>query len=302
MTDALQQRRDRLKGIALVSLATVLFASLDTMNKFLTGSLDPIQISWGRYFFGFLLWLILLNPMAAVSMAKTSRPGLQIARGLLLTFGSITSTFAYRWIQLDQAAAILFGAPLVVALLSNVFLGDKFGWHRWGAIFVGFVGVLIVTKVGFGGIHPAGLLAVASMLGYSVYLVLTRVASHSDSNQTSLIYVNVVGTVVLSLALPFVWKTPETWLEIALMILVGVVGSSGHYLVIMGHKLAPAGVLAPFIYLQLVWVTVFGFIVFANLPDRYTIAGAAIVIASGLYLLYREHRVGRDMVSDSMVK
>jgi len=150
-----------------------------------------------------------------------------------------------------------------------------------------------VTRPGFGGIHPAALLSLGSAICYAIYVISTRVLARTDSNETTLFYSNLVGAVAMLPVIPFVWTAPENALIVALMVLIGALGSAGHYLLIVGHRLAPASVLAPFIYTQLVWTTTLGFLVFGDVPHRWTIVGGLIVVSSGLYLLNRERKVGK---------
>jgi drug/metabolite transporter (DMT)-like permease len=221
-------------------------------------------------------------------MMRTTRPVLQLARSAMLLGSTITNFLAFRYLQLDQALAILFSTPFLVAILAGPLLGEWIGWRRWVAILVGFAGVLLVTRPGIGGVHWAAFYSLASAVFYSLYIVATRVLSRTDTSDTTLFYSNLVGAVAMLPVLPFVWTTPHDPLIIVLMVAFGAFGSFGHYLLIVGHRLAPASVLAPFMYTQLVWATGFGYFVFGDVPNRWTLAGAAVVVASGLYLLHRE--------------
>ena len=176
------------------------------------------------------------------------------------------------------------------------------GWRRWTAIGVGFCGVLLITRPGLGSFNPGAALSLASVICYGLYAVLTRVASRFDSNQTSLFYNNAVGALVMLPVIPFVWTTPANW-KISLMLVgIGVLGSVGHFFMISAHRLAPASVLSPFIYTQLVWVVILGYLVFDHVPNELTMVGAAIVISSGLYLLYRERKVGKTTTSEAVIE
>jgi len=140
--------------------------------------------------------------------------------------------------------------------------------------------------------HPAALLSLAGAVCYALYSISTRVLARSDSSETTLFYSNLFGAVAMLPVVPFVWSAPKSWLLVFLMVIIGAFGSLGHYLLIRGHRLAPASVLAPFIYTQLVWTTTLGFLVFGDVPHKWTIVGGLIVVGSGLYLLYRERKVG----------
>lgn len=289
--EALSERRRRLRAIALMCGACACFACLDASAKFLNGHIDSLQVVWARYASAFFLTFLISNPLTRPRLIATTRPMLQIGRSLLLLFSTLLNVLALKYLQLDQTVSILFSTPFFVTLLSGFLLGEWAGWRRWAAIGVGFSGVLLIARPGFGGMHPAALLCVAGAICYSFYNVSTRVLARTDSNETTLFYSNFVGTVAALPALPFVWTTPHDPVVIALMVLIGAFGSFGHYLLIVAHRLASATVLAPFIYTQLIWASTAGYLVFGQLPSEWTLAGAAIVIGSGLYILYREHKL-----------
>jgi len=293
LTDPALLRRQRLTGIALMCGAVACFACLDATGKYLNHHMDTMQVVWSRYTGAFLLALIFLNPINRPGMLVTRRPFLQVGRSALLLFSTALNFIALRYLQLDEALSIMFSTPFIVAVLCGPLLGEWVGWRRWTAITIGFLGVLLVTRPGFGGIHPAALLSLGSAICYAVYVISTRVLARTDSNETTLFYSNLVGAVAMLPVIPFVWSTPENALIVALMVLIGALGSAGHFLLIVGHRLAPASVLAPFIYTQLVWTTTLGFLVFGDVPQRWTIVGGLIVVSSGLYLLNRERKVGK---------
>jgi drug/metabolite transporter (DMT)-like permease len=293
LNDPALLRRQRLTGIALMCGAVACFACLDATGKYLNHHMDTMQVVWSRYTGAFLLALIFLNPINRPGMLVTRRPFLQVGRSALLLFSTALNFIALRYLQLDEALSILFSTPFIVAVLCGPLLGEWVGWRRWTAITIGFLGVLLVTRPGFGGIHPAALLSLGSAICYAIYVISTRVLARTDSNETTLFYSNLVGAVAMLPVIPFVWTAPENALIVALMVLIGALGSAGHYLLIVGHRLAPASVLAPFIYTQLVWTTTLGFLVFGDVPHRWTIVGGLIVVSSGLYLLNRERKVGK---------
>jgi drug/metabolite transporter (DMT)-like permease len=278
-----QQQKDRLTGIALMCGALFLFAGNDATAKFLNDFMPSMQVVWARYMSAFLLAVVLLNPVKNPRVMRTSRPWLQLGRSTLL----VVST-TLRYLQLDQTMTIMFATPFLVALLGGPLLGEWVGWRRWIAIIVGFAGVLLVARPGSGGIHPAALLILVSALCYALYVISTRILSRHDSDETTNFYSNLVGAAVVSVALPFVWTPQSDPKVIALMCAMGLFSGFGHYLLIRAHRLAPAAVLAPFIYTEIVWMIALGFLVFGDKPNSWTLAGVAVVIASGMYLLYRE--------------
>jgi drug/metabolite transporter (DMT)-like permease len=288
--DLLRERASRLTGIALMCAAVGCFAFLDTTAKYLSLYMATLQVVWARYTGAFVFAFIVANPWRCPGVMRTRRPLLQIGRSVLLLASTLCNFAALRYLQLDEAVAIMFSTPFFVAALAGPLLGEWMRWPQWSAICVGFVGVLLVVRPGPDTFHAAALISLAGALLSAVYSILTRMLARIDSNETTLFYSNIVGAVALLPVLPFIWTTPTDPLVIALMVAAGAMGSLGHYFLIAAHRLAPASVLSPFIYTQIVLVIVLGYLVFGDVPQRWTIAGAAIVVASGLYLVHRERR------------
>lgn len=302
MDDVALQRRRRLIGIALMCAAVAMFACLDTTAKYLNTRMDSLEIAWARYTSAFVLTLIVSNPLTQRNLVRTKQLKLQVLRSVLLVGSTALNFLALRWLQLDEALSIIFTFPFIVAIASGPLLGEWIGWRRWCAIAFGFAGVLVITRPGFGAFHPAALLSLTATICYGLYAVMTRMAARTDSSQTSLFYANFIGALVMLPVIPFVWHAPSHW-WIALMLCgTGVLGSVGHFCLIAGHKLAPASVLSPFIYTQLIWVVILGYWVFDHVPTHWTVAGAAMVIGSGLYLLYRERKQGQSAASEAAVE
>ena len=292
MSDSAQEpRRQRLIGIGLMCGAVADFACLDAMGKYLGTHMDILQVVGVRYASAFLLTLLISNPIVRPGLLRTAKPKLQVIRSALLLGSTFFNFMAFRYLQLDEALAILFSTPFMVAILAGPMLGEWVGWRRWVAIGVGLAGVLVVVRPGLGGLQWAALLSGASAVCYAFYSITTRMLARYDSSQTTLFYSNMLGAAIMLPVLPFVWTPPRSVLDGVLMVAMGAFGAFGHYLLILAHRHAPASVLSPFMYTQLIWATAFGYLVFANVPSRWTLAGAAIVIASGLYLLNRERRV-----------
>lgn len=282
--------------------AVALFACLDTTAKYLNTRMDSLEIAWARYTSAFVLTLIISNPITHTGLLRTRSPKLQLVRSVLLVASTALNFLALRWLQLDEALSIIFTFPFIVAIISGPMLGEWIGWRRWSAIGFGFAGVLLITRPGLGGMHPAAFISLAATICYGFYAVITRIVSRVDSNQTSLFYANFIGALVMLPVIPFVWQPPANWLIATMLAMTGVLGSTGHFFLIAGHKLAPASVLSPFIYTQLIWVVILGYVVFDHVPTAWTMAGAAMVIGSGLYLLYRERKVGRSTTSEAAVE
>ena len=292
MNPAEQAQKDRLTGITLMCVAVALFACNDAAAKYLNNHMHTMQVVWARYMAAFVLALIMSNPIRNPGIVRTSRPWLQLGRSTLLFGSTALNFFALRYLQLDEAIAIIFSTPFIVAALGGPMLGEWIKWRRWTAIIVGFCGVLLVTRPGVGGIHPAAALSAMGAVFYAIYSISTRILARTDSNETTNFYSNLVGAVFATVAVPFFWTPQGDPLVILLMCSMGFFSGLGHYLLIAGHRLAPASVLAPFIYTEIVWMIALGYWVFDDVPNRWTLAGAAVVIASGLYLLYRERTVG----------
>jgi drug/metabolite transporter (DMT)-like permease len=286
--EAASERQRQMQAIALMCGACAVFSCLDATAKFLVQSMDALQIVWARYTSAFVLAFLLSRP----GLLSTQRPLLQIGRSGLLLASTALNVFALRRLQLDQALAITFSTPFFVTVLSGILLDDWAGWRRLTAIGVGFLGVLLVARPGSAsGLYPAALLSLAAALCYALYTISTRALARTDSNETTLFYSNLVGAAAMMPALPFIWHAPNGPLAWTLLVMTGVFGSLGHYLLIAAHRLASPSVLAPFIYIQLIWATMWGYLIFHDVPDRFTLAGAAIVIGSGLYILYRTHKL-----------
>ena len=280
-------RRTRLIGIALMCGALACFAGLDAAAKWASRSVDPMLAVWARYVSSVVLVSLVLNPWTAPGLLRTRRPLLQTGRSVLLLGSTALNFFALQHLQLAESISIQFATPLLVALLAGPILGEWIGPRRLAAVGIGFVGVLVITKPGAEGLHPAVFLSVGSAVCYALYGISTRLLAASDSSATTMTYSGLAGVLLLTPALPLFWETPS--LPVAgLLLATGAFGALGHWLLILAHARAPAPVLAPFIYTQLIWMTALGYVLFGDVPDAGTLAGGTIVVASGLYLLARE--------------
>jgi len=280
-------RKAVLRGILLILASTMVFSANDALAKWLTQHHPVTQLVWARFFFQFLLLLLLFRPSRPLALFRTAKPGLQFLRGLLMLACSLLFFMAVRSIPLADAAAIGMANPLIATLLAVLLLGEKIGIRRILAVTVGFIGVLIILRPGLGVMHPAALFALAVAFAYAMFQIVTRKLGVGEAPMTTMFYSSAVGMVVMSAVIPFYWQsaTPLQWL---MMSGIGVIGGIGHYMVIYAYRQAPVGVLAPFGYFQLLSSTALGYLVFGQLPDRWTAIGAVVVTASGIYVLYRE--------------
>ncbi|MCB5177338.1 DMT family transporter [Microvirga lenta] len=281
-------RRQRLIGIALMCGALICFSCLDATAKWVNRSVDPLVTVWARYMSAFLLTAAVLNPWTQPGLLKTRHLPLQLVRSTLLFLSTLCNFVALQYLQLVETMSIIFSTPLLVALLAGPILGEYVGARRMAAIGVGFVGILVITRPGLGAMHPAVLLSVAGAVAYAFYGITTRMLASHDSTATTTFYSGLAGIVLMTPLLPWIWTTPPSPLTWLLLALTGVFGGLGHWLLILAHARAPAAILSPFIYSQIIWMLALGYILFGDWPDPWTFAGAGIVIASGLYLLYRE--------------
>ena len=278
------------RGVALTLASIVFFVALDSVAKIMTQTLPSLQIAWGRYVFSVILLPLLISPRALIPALRTRRLDLQMARSVLLV--SVTCAFfiAIRHIPLADAVAIGFAAPFITSMLAIPVLGEKVGIRRWTAITVGFVGVMIVLRPGFEERHWAYFLPLAVAAGMAAYNVLTRLVNRYDEARTSMAYNNVAGAVVMSLVvliLPGQWVPPGAidWLMLALL---GGCAMTGHFCLIHAFRHAPVSALAPFAYSHMILAMVAGLVVFQEVPDFWTLAGVAVIAASGVYIFHRE--------------
>lgn len=276
-----------LRGIALMLLAMFIFVLIDAVAKYLSATLPVMQIVWARSVFALLFTLLLLRGRGFGTLMATRRPGLQLTRSGFQFASTIIFFTALKYIPLADAIAIAFVSPLIITALSVPMLGEKVGIRRWMAVIVGFLGVLVIIRPGIGAMEWAMLLPLGMACTSALYQINTRSLAQTDHPITTLWYTALTGSVIATAFMPFVWvpPSPKDW---ALMVLLGALGTIGHFMLINAYARASASVLAPFVYTQFIWSIVVGYILFANLPDGFTWLGAAIVSASGIYTAYRE--------------
>lgn len=281
---------DTFKAIGLMFVAVTLFAGLDTSAKYLathTG-LPVVQIVWSRFAVQFLLMLSFLSSLPLSALLYTRKPKLELLRSLMMAGTTGCNFLALQYLRLDQTITVVFLAPLVVALLAGPFLGEWVGWRRLIAIIVGFFGILIVVRPGFHSLHFAFIFAFGTMLTYAIFMLLTRYLAAYDAPLVMLFYSILIGTIGLMPFALWQWVWPATLGQWVLLSILGVLGGTGHYFFIHAYRLAPASILSPFLYVQLISMVGFGYFVFGDLPDVWTLVGSGVIIGSGVYLLHRE--------------
>ena len=282
--------RNRLTGIALVSLCYLLFTLLDGTAKWLVASVPVIVVVWLRFLMHAVFASLLLFPLRGMRLVKTSHLRWHVLRALMFVLMTGINFWALQYLQLAVTSSIMFIVPIITALMAAPMLGEKIDRGRWAAIVAGFAGVLVIVRPGSADFHPAMLLALLNSALYALFNLMTRRLAAYDSPET-IQYLPAVGAALL--LTPFAlaaWQAPAGWLEWTLACLMGVLGGLGHYLLAAAHRYAPATVIAPFLYQQVLYMALFGYLVFGDVPAPAVWIGAAIVVTSGLYLFARERR------------
>ncbi len=285
------------RGILWMLLTMLIFACINAIAKYLALSYPVPQVVWARYAFHLVLLALLLRsrlPRAAASR----RLGLQLLRSSLMVITTGLYFTGIHFIPLADAGAIMFVAPILVTALSLPLLGEPVGRRRWAGVAAGFVGALIIIRPGAGTMQAAAFLPFCAACLHALYQISTRKVSTVDPPITSLVYTALIGGLVTSAVAPFFWTAPDAagW---TLMALLGFLGGVGHFALIKAFQAAPVATVTPFGYTMLLWVTLFGFVLFDDIPDAWTLVGALVIVASGLYIFHREQqrRGGGEVVS-----
>jgi drug/metabolite transporter (DMT)-like permease len=275
--------RPSTRAILFMMVMVVCFSILETTAKYLSRSYPVPMLVWCRYAVHTLLMVILLAPRMGIRLIRTGQPGGQFFRAALLMGSTLFNFSALSFLPMAEVKAISFVSPLLVTLLAVGLLREHVSWPRWIAVGVGFCGVLFIVRPGSAMLQWPALFALGSASCYSVYQIMTRKFSESENPLTTLFYTAAVGCVLMSVIVPFVWQTPH-WRDVPLLILLGVAGGFGHYMLIKAMELENASFLSPLGYVQLLWVVLFGFIFFGDFPDTHAFIGMAIIVGSGLYV------------------
>ena len=275
------------RGIALILTSTVFLGISDVTAKYLSGTLPSIEIAWMRFVLFAVVMVPAMLPGTPLYALRTERPGFQLLRGAALLASSLLFISGLRFLPIAEASATGFVAPLFVTALSILFLRERVGLRRWLATAVGLIGVLIILRPGTSAFHPAAIFPLLSALAWAGTLIMTRMMSGRERAVTTMAYSSIAGVCLVSALVPWVWVTP-TWHDVGFGILLGLASTAGQGIVVLAFRYADASVLAPFSYSQLLWVSILGFFVFGEIPDVWTVAGAAIIVASGLYTAHRE--------------
>ena len=278
-----------LRAILSTILAMACFSILNAMSKTLSTSGYPvIEVIWARYVFAFIFMLAMFLPRSGLKLFSIRRLDTQVVRGLLLFFSSYLFFHGVMYLPLATAAAISLASPIIVTALSARLLGEPVGPRRWAAVVVGFIGALIVVRPGQAAFDWHVLLIVASTVCSSFYQIFSRRYGQTERPDASATVATIVGTIAATPFVPFEWVMPTSTWHMVLFVGMGIMAGTGHYFLTIAYSQAPAAVVSPFNYTQLIGSAAMGFIVFHEMPDLWTWVGAGVIIASGLYIGYRE--------------
>ena len=279
-----------MKAITFNLLAWVMLPIMDGFAKYLSSELPVLQITWARYFFTVLFIFPLMFFFFKKYLVWTDKPKLQLIRGLILLTANISFFYSISVISLPKALTLAFVAPLVVTAFSPFFLGESVGYRRWAAVIIGFIGSLVVIRPGFLEINLASLAALGTGIMYGFYLIITRKLSTSDNPLLTLLLTGVVGAIIATTFMPFVWVSP-TFNQWSIMAAIGLFACIGHLFIILSLKYADASKLAPFSYFEIVTNIIIAYYFFGDFPDSWTFLGLFIIVFSGIYISRRENIV-----------
>ena len=277
-------------GIMLMLATMLVFATQDGFSRFLAEKYNVMTVVLFRYWFfaAFVLALSASREGGIRRVAKSNRPGLQIFRGVLLVAEICVMILAFVLLGLVEAHAIFATYPLIVSALSGLVLGEPIGWRRRVAVAAGFVGVLIILRPGFQVFSPDALVALTAAVMFAIYSLATRLVARYDSAETSFFYTGVSGAVAITLIAPFWWDPMQTAADWGWMAALCVFGALGHYLLIRAYEATEVATIQPFAYFQLVFASAIGITFFGDSLQKWTVAGVALIVAAGLFTLWRE--------------
>ncbi|MDB5894268.1 MAG: EamA family transporter [Rhodoferax sp.] len=285
--------RPALAGIALVTTAVALFATLDTLTKFVSTSVPLLMALWFRYVFQALATTVAVLPGRGMSLLRTAHPKYQCLRGLLLLMSSALAFFSLKYMPVAEFTAIVMITPLVITLLAATALKERVSPTRWLLVAGGFAGTLVIIRPGGESFSWAMLLPMGLVASNAWFQVLTSKLAKTEDPFTMHFYTGWVGTLVASLALPFVWSSLGAWQLWAGLVMMGVLGTVGHFMLILAYARTPAATLTPFLYGQIGFAMIAGWLAFSHVPDRWSLAGIALVTLCGglsAWLTVRESR------------
>ena len=267
------------------------FVALDANAKYLMQYYPVVQVIWARFFFHTLIVLLVIVATRKnfLNTLSSRRPALQAGRSTLMLLTNGLFFYSISTVELATATTIMFLSPIFVTLLAIPLLGESVGIRRWTGVLTGFIGALIIVRPGMSAFDSTMLVLLSAALSHGFYQIFTRQIRAYDDSLTSLFYTGAVGVVVMSAVVPFHWQWPAL-VHWPMFLLIGVLGSIGHFCLIRALRAAPASVVSPFAYTTLIWATGFSYFLFGELPDSWVYGGGALIIGSGLYILHRERQ------------
>ena len=283
-------------GITLMVITTFMFSSMDGVSRYLAENNNVFTLVTMRYWFiAFVMMVTCLSIKNRVSdILNTKQPYIQFSRGVILSLNNCLVVYTFTLLGLVETHAIIACYPLIVAGLSVPFLGERFGWRRWMAIFTGFIGVIIILRPNTNVITEGSIFAIIGAIMFAVYLILTRYVSRSDTAITSFFWTGIGGTITMSLISLFIWddilKEDFLWL-----LIMCVLSAGSHFMMVKTLQVAEASVVQPFSYLQLVFGSIIGVTIFSESIDLMIIVGALVVIGSGLFTTWREYKIKHNI-------
>ena len=279
-------------GILLMIITTIVFASQDGLSKYLATEYNVYMVVMIRYWFfaAFVISMSSRRTGGIKRVAKTKSPILQIFRSVILVAEMCITILAFTLLGLAETHAIFASYPLIIAMLSGPILGEYVGWRRWLAISVGFIGILIILNPGNGIFSPYALVPLAGAILFALYGLLTRYVGQYDSSSTSFFWTGVVGSIAMTVVGLNFWD-PVSRSDWSIMLLLSASGVVGHYLLIKCYEVAEASAVQPFAYLQLIWASMIGIIIFGEQITTNVLIGACIIVGAGLFTLWRERKV-----------
>ena len=279
-------------GILLMIITTIVFASQDGLSKYLATEYNVYMVVMIRYWFfaAFVISVSSQKTGGIKRVAKTKSPILQIFRSLILVAEMCITILAFTLLGLAETHAIFASYPLIIAMLSGPILGEYVGWRRWLAICVGFIGILIILNPGDGIFSPYALVPLVGAILFALYGLLTRYVGQYDNSSTSFFWTGVVGSIAMTIIGLNYWD-PVSKSDWSIMLLLSASGVVGHYLLIKCYEVAEASAVQPFAYLQLIWASMIGIIIFGEQITTNVLIGACIIVGAGLFTLWRERKV-----------
>ncbi|MCH2327783.1 MAG: DMT family transporter [Rhodobacterales bacterium] len=279
-------------GILLMIITTIVFASQDGLSKYLATEYNVYMVVMIRYWFfaAFVISMSSRRTGGIKLVVKTKSPILQIFRSLILVAEMCITILAFTLLGLAETHAIFASYPLIIAMLSGPILGEYVGWRRWLAICVGFIGILIILNPGNGIFSPYALVPLAGAILFAIYGLLTRYVGQYDDSSTSFYWTGVVGSIAMTVIGLNFWD-PVSRSDWSVMLLLSASGVVGHYLLIKCYEVAEASAIQPFAYLQLIWASMIGIIIFGEQITTNVLIGACIIVGAGLFTLWRERKV-----------